>query len=305
MHYHGVNSFGGKDKMKNIGLLVLVFTTTLIVNNHLSFAQSPVAIWIKVSDNLSPPDSATMWFGNHKDATYEKADTLYVPEINPWGTLREDCSCPPDACDILWKSIPGRVNTWGLGLLVYDFRPFPMNETRKDTFKLGFGGWSSDDLADYTFHWPNREYLASVCDSIKCTYDYVTLINMFDIDSLVIPDAGNNGIVSLRIYKWGKVSTGVTPTNPEIPREFKLDSNYPNPFNPITTFSYAVPHLSHVTITVTNVLGQHVATVVDKEYPAGDYTQTWDATNLSSGIYFYKMQVDGKFSETKKLVLLR
>jgi hypothetical protein len=89
------------------------------------------------------------------------------------------------------------------------------------------------------------------------------------------------------------------------PYNFQLQQNYPNPFNPITTFSFAVPHLSHVTITVTNVLGQQVATITDEEYPAGSYTHAWDATNLSSGIYFYKMLVDGKFSETKKLVLLR
>jgi hypothetical protein len=89
------------------------------------------------------------------------------------------------------------------------------------------------------------------------------------------------------------------------PTSFVLGQNYPNPFNPSTTFSFAVPYKSHMRITITNPLGQQIVTVVDKEFPAGSYTQAWNASNLPSGIYFYRMQVDGIYIDTKKFILLK
>jgi uncharacterized protein (TIGR02145 family) len=161
----------------------------------------------------------------------------------------------------------------------------------------GFMSWDGScySLGSYAYFWTSTE---------ADTYN-AFLMYLFG-DGSGINGSNDSKYLGYSIRCVKDYTVGVKDIgNLELRREFILLQNYPNPFNPITTFSFAVPHLSHVTITATNVLGQQVATIIDKEYPAGNYNQTWDAHNLPSGIYFYKMQVDGKFSETRKLVLLR
>lgn len=93
--------------------------------------------------------------------------------------------------------------------------------------------------------------------------------------------------------------------------DFSLEQNYPNPFNPSTKIKYSIPSValsgveeSLVTLKVFDVLGNEVTTLVNEEKPSGEYEVVFDAAGLSSGIYFYKLQV-GSFTETKKLVLIR
>jgi hypothetical protein len=88
------------------------------------------------------------------------------------------------------------------------------------------------------------------------------------------------------------------------PDNFHLSQNYPNPFNPTTVISYQLPVTSHVTIKVYDILGKEAAILVNEEKPAGFYKNNFDATELATGIYFYSMQA-GKFTSTKKLILLR
>jgi len=89
-----------------------------------------------------------------------------------------------------------------------------------------------------------------------------------------------------------------------LPTEFALKQNYPNTFNPSTVVSFDLPEASRVTITVFNVLGQKVTTIVDQEMEAGSHEKNWDATNYSSGLYFYRIQANN-FTETKKMLLLK
>jgi len=89
-----------------------------------------------------------------------------------------------------------------------------------------------------------------------------------------------------------------------LPRSFYLGQNYPNPFNPVTRIKYSVPKAGYLTIKVYDVMGREVATVFDGVQQAGNYTAILDGSNLTSGIYLYKMETNG-FVETKKLVLLK
>ncbi len=89
-----------------------------------------------------------------------------------------------------------------------------------------------------------------------------------------------------------------------LPSDFALNQNYPNPFNPTTTISFALPKAAPVTLTVYNVIGQEVARLVDGSLPAGPHQVTFDAVNMASGIYFYRLQTDG-FSEQRKMVLMK
>ncbi len=86
--------------------------------------------------------------------------------------------------------------------------------------------------------------------------------------------------------------------------EFSLYQNYPNPFNPTTTIQYQLPQDAKATLKVYDVLGNEVATLVNEYRVAGRYEIDFDASNLSSGIYFYRIQA-GNFIETKKMILLR
>ncbi len=85
---------------------------------------------------------------------------------------------------------------------------------------------------------------------------------------------------------------------------FELSQNYPNPFNPITTIAFTLPAAERVQLDVYNVLGQHVATLINGRLTAGRHTVVWDANNFPSGLYFYKIRA-GKYEEIRKMMLLR
>jgi hypothetical protein len=88
------------------------------------------------------------------------------------------------------------------------------------------------------------------------------------------------------------------------PEKFELSQNYPNPFNPSTSIKYQIAVSSPVSIKIYDVLGNEVATLLNGVKPAGNYEVTFDASSLSSGTYFYRLQA-GSFVETKKMLLIK
>jgi len=89
-----------------------------------------------------------------------------------------------------------------------------------------------------------------------------------------------------------------------VPQEFILSQNYPNPFNPTSKIDYALPNESFVTLSIYNILGDEIAVLVNEKKPAGSYSLEFDATNLPSGVYFYRLQADS-FVDTKKMTLVK
>ncbi|MCO6446562.1 MAG: T9SS type A sorting domain-containing protein [Ignavibacterium album] len=90
----------------------------------------------------------------------------------------------------------------------------------------------------------------------------------------------------------------------EQPFVFTLDQNYPNPFNPVTSIQYAIANKQFVKLIVYDVLGNEIAVLVNEEKPAGKYEVSWNASNLASGVYIYRLQ-SGLFVSSKKMMLLR
>jgi hypothetical protein len=127
-------------------------------------------------------------------------------------------------------------------------------------------------------------FFTGMIDDIRV---YNRVLTQEEIDSL-----NNEGISSVEM------------TNALIPEEFKLNQNYPNPFNPSTTISFSLPEVSYVSLKVFNALGEEVKTLVAENLIAGNYKYDWSAVNLSSGVYFYRIQA-GAFNQVKKMILLK
>ncbi len=103
---------------------------------------------------------------------------------------------------------------------------------------------------------------------------------------------------------WNHESITSVDQNKNTPSKFELMQNYPNPFNPSTTIKYQIPEAGMVTIKVYNILGQEVATLVNGMKNSGSYEVNFNANNLASGIYVYRLQA-GDFLQTKKMLLLK
>jgi hypothetical protein len=163
------------------------------------------------------------------------------------------------------------------------------NNTLSYTAKLNNGnplpGWLSFDSTTRTF---------------SGTPDTVAV---FIIGVTAIDTAGASALCVFRITTVPS-STGVEKDKDQLPKDFALQQNYPNPFNPTTVISYQLSVNSNVKLSIFDVLGREVTTLVNEKKPAGSYAVQWNAIGMPSGIYFYKLQV-GKYTEAKKLILLK
>ena len=160
------------------------------------------------------------------------------------------------------------------------------------TERLPEGGWSQPE--NISIDYP---YIRGTCPQITPDGNYLffTIINnlvshVYWIDAQFI----------LNDY------TGLDQEHADYntPDDYKLRQNCPNPFNPITTIQYELPQRSDVQITIYDLLGRKVITLLSETQDAGYKSVQWDATNVSSGMYFYQIKADG-FIETRKMVLLR
>jgi hypothetical protein len=125
------------------------------------------------------------------------------------------------------------------------------------------------------------------------------LIAIFIVSGTGFPHVGSKMFIDDLF--WG----GSTNVESEINSiDFKLDQNFPNPFNPSTYISWQSPVAGHQTLKIYDVLGNEVATLLDEEKPTGSYEVEFDASKLASGMYLYKLQV-GSFVETKKMLLMK
>ncbi|MCH7820039.1 MAG: T9SS type A sorting domain-containing protein [Candidatus Marinimicrobia bacterium] len=133
--------------------------------------------------------------------------------------------------------------------------------------------------------------------SVSISGDYVAVGAFADDDNGT--DAG-----SVYVYNGFTSLIGVKHEAVGLAAEFALSQNYPNPFNPETVIEYSIPFRSEVNLIIYNLRGEEVAHLIDERKPAGSYTVKWDASNMASGIYFYRLQA-GDFVRTRKMLLLK
>ena len=109
------------------------------------------------------------------------------------------------------------------------------------------------------------------------------------IESVIVSDIEGNAILASSVI---------------VPSKYALESAYPNPFNPTTTLSFAIPVASEVSLSIYNLKGREVASLIDGIMDAGYHSVVWNADNHSSGVYFVKM-LAGEFVNTQKLMLVK
>lgn len=164
---------------------------------------------------------------------------------------------------------------------------------------INWYGWK---LVEWKLNDPNS--VGSWIGDQKLTGDY------FRIDSYQFSKSPTGNISGtlyldeLRAVKKLNLFTDVTDSKDIIPKEFDLSQNYPNPFNPETNIRFTIPYKSFVTLKIFDILGKEIATIVEDVKAPGYHEVKFDASSISSGVYFYTLKA-GTYIETKKMVLMK
>lgn len=174
--------------------------------------------------------------------------------------------------------------------VMFTYGPDSSNNTVGQEFKFGIGG--GDNESGYGLN-----HIENIDDSQSSSSIHSQWGSI------------NPVFYSLWDYDNEEPTSSITLEEP-VAEEFKLEQNYPNPFNPTTNIRFSVQDAQKVTLTIYNMVGQRVQEVVYNNASAGVYNYTWNALDLkgqqvSTGVYFYKINVDNKFTDMKKMVFLK
>ncbi len=165
----------------------------------------------------------------------------------------------------------------------------------KNNNAIGGGIFQSTvNISSYTqFNIPIIYVSSDAPDSAGISISIIPFLNSHNGSEIFIDDISFSGN-----------ATSVNEGNLQVPLVYELKQNYPNPFNPSTTIEYQIPKLSHVSLVVYDVFGNQVSVIVNEVKQAGKYSVNFNAANLASGVYFYKIEA-GNFVQAKKLIILK
>lgn len=210
------------------------------------------------------------------------SDNLVLDSVSVAGTRAEHVIFPQITIDGISKTV----------LISLDFtEQLPLNPGTGSCANLYFtsviGGTSSAVVLDTTTLFGSHLYcrLGAIYNNVQIYPDYRPgTIAILDVSDLTV-------------------------VSEQVPREYALDQNSPNPFNPTTTIHFALPRQSDVRLTVYNILGQEVRTLIDNSLAAGTYVVSFDGTDdrgqeVASGVYLYRLTASA-FSETRKMMLVK
>jgi len=233
-----------------------------------------------------------------------------------------------------WIKVSGKIEE--------DFGLTKLAVTSSELITQGFGAF--EPVPKLTGDLATNGVLAEAFESVYVSFDNVTVTNAFpdgqnNFGEFIIDDGsgglrvddeseqyeGNLGseieegsigsIRGIHFYSFSEFKLAPRDNNDmdlvldiddidEIPSGFTLKQNYPNPFNPSTIINYELPITSYATLTIYNILGKRVTTLVSEKQQSGNYQVEWNAAELSSGIYIYTLKA-GDFIETKKMILMK
>ncbi len=195
---------------------------------------------------------------------------------------------PSDQGDCIAEAVLNLDNRGAIGVLA------PARDSNCDSFGLVDGNIINKEYDDSLFIMGEAVMKSKINISRKFRRQY----NLYGDPALNLWPADNN------VPRNKTLSGNSDVNNNQTINKYILFNNYPNPFNPTTTISYSIPTSEFITLKVYDVLGKEVAALVNEEKPAGSYKVEFNAGNLSSGIYFYKLRANN-YTKTLKLVLIK
>lgn len=263
----------------------------------------------------SPCDILVMWDSSNVvfvgDGVTGSGQAKIFKSVNGgvnWTDVRTvGSSESPSMCNGVFKQSDVYATEWS-GSNWYESEDY--GSTWNITFNTGFSGWGSG----VCFEDPNVILIGNYGSQSAFTYnghDYTTIgglsgagagIMVFE-KNLVI-NMQTSSLFKLRVNYNVITSVNENIFSTEIPTNFNLHQNYPNPFNPSTTIKFDLPNSGNISLKVYNELGKEIETLSDGFKNAGSYEINFDASGLSSGIYFYKLVTDGA-AVTKKMLLVK
>jgi hypothetical protein len=294
-----VHSFVGSTSLRVLGIVMLVGMLVMSAQ-----AQPPrFSVPLTVTDGI---DSYTLYYGCVPNSNF-----CVVESDSVWGHAEYMLPpAPPSGvfdARFVWPRSGSNATCFDQGAPC-DFRPYT-SMTQRDTFRIkaqvGAG-------ATLVVSWPANlatRYVAATIRFIGGSGAVNT--DMLTNTSVDITDAGDPAVANIYTNSF---STDVEQTGNDIPVEFALQANYPNPFNPTTSIPFAIARQSRTDIAVYDILGRRVATLLSDMKQPGYYKVTWDGTNgaglhAASGVYFVRMNATAdngsSFSAIQKLLLMK
>lgn len=305
-----------------------------------TFGQGTVVVDLT---NPTSPVKRGSWNTHYVHDCRVRNDTIYACNINnPPGTITVINAANKDNLTTIasWVNNPNPM-PHNAALTAGRTFIYTTDETISPNGKLKV--WNISNLSNVTFvtNWMPTGITTSVVHNVEIYGNYalvahysagIRLINISNpttpievawYDTYPLNNSSNyDGCWGVYMFPSGKIvasdrQTGlyvVKPTIPLVginetgnntPEKFELKQNYPNPFNPSTTIEYSISKSSFVTIRVYDVLGRQVGLLIDEYKHTGSYKLSYDAGRLSSGVYYYTINTDNGFSETKKMILIR
>jgi photosystem II stability/assembly factor-like uncharacterized protein len=285
--------------------------------NRFSGSQNPDKIYMYnarigfISFSLSPciyktTNSGDNWTVNLSNENF--TDMYFVDSLIGW-----KCTNSSSQAGILKKTTNGGVN-WTIQNLPPESPPFSFSRMFKFSFVNKDTIWGVGGV--YTFNGGQSRGVIYKTTNGGLNWGYQipdTNINIYIYNTIQFVNkrigwAYSPSMGGVHTTTGGDTITGIQQISSEIPAAFGLKQNYPNPFNPVTNIIYALKTSAFVILKIFDITGRQISLLVNENQRAGVYRYIFDGSSLSSGIYFYSMQItSGKevFSNTKKMILLK
>lgn len=213
--------------------------------------------------------------------------TFKITGAELWKGL-ETCVSQAELNDELLAQVSG---------MTYDFN---VNKPAGERIiKVEIGGKPLDPLVSYTV--TSNEFLVNAFPMFGITISDVNLLEDVTEFQVVVDYIMKKQTI---VPDKSTIVTGLKDEKCSIPAEYKLEQNFPNPFNPSTVISYQLPKDEFVKLRIYNLLGEEVSTIVNQIQSAGNYQIKWNAEKLTSGVYIYRLEA-GNFVQTKKMILAK
>ena len=218
---------------------------------------------------------------------------------------------PPKAIDGITEPVDPE-SRWGGALPMPDSIMFDLGQDKMvGQTRFSFYAWNGGRIYTYSVYSSmDGNSWSAVAENISSSSTEWSVLNfnLIECRYIKLVSLTNNQSQWAGLYEaeiWGlDQATAANTLVEEIPTDYKLEQNYPNPFNPTTTIRFSIPSSQHVKINVYNVIGELVKELVNNEYSSGTYSVEFNAADLPSGIYLYRLESQS-FNYTRKMILVK